>query len=602
MKRLLVLAAALLVAIGALLAALPLLVSSENVRSRILSHVSDLTGREVAFSGNPNVSFSPFLGIEVQDLVIADPYSDEGDTPFLHAEFMQAQLDVLPALFGSIKISEYRLLRPKLNLKTYANGMENWRFQTGGIKRAIDAGSGNTAIREAASFGKFKIVDGILEYEDEISGNSDMLSGMDGVIDWPGTSRPASVEGSAIWRGERVSLTAELENALALFSSGESEVSVRFTSTPLNLVFSGSANMLPDLFLNGELTASTPSLNRLSNLARLELAEFSNFGSVDLRGLLSGTTGDYRLSDAEVSLAGQEANGVLRLSTDEVGVPRIDGTLAFDGFDLTSYFAIPDQNGKPGGASQVSRRIRADLRVSANTMLFHGINLERVAASIYAGGGEWVFDIGDSQAFGGQFIGKVGERFENDSQQLFLQLSGRGVDAGSISTLLAEAPVSISGTADIDLDLRLNEMSADKPFGRMDGVVSLLMEKGNLNGIDFIRLLDKSTAGVSPEVLDFSSGGTPFEELSYKMFLNGGLASISKASFRSGDALIQVFGNADFKTGTLALRAQEVTEAGPEPERLFIGGTFSSPLVALKPGEPKPAPENQEEPAGQVSN
>ena len=139
MKRIIAIVGIVACLIAAGILCLPLFLSSDLVRGRILNHLTSLTGSTVSFRGTPTVSFRPFLGIEISDLIVKDPHSDEPKANLLQVESIKAKLDFLPALIGNIEISKYQLIRPKLNLTRRANGKSSWNFKSGTLKTALDA-------------------------------------------------------------------------------------------------------------------------------------------------------------------------------------------------------------------------------------------------------------------------------------------------------------------------------------------------------------------------------------------------------------------------------------------------------------------------------
>ncbi len=98
--------------------------------------------------------------------------------------------------------------------------------------------------------------------------------------------------------------------------------------------------------------------------------------------------------------------------------------------------------------------------------------------------GNWVFDIGHSEGFGGTLIAKLGERTENGKNHSFLEITARGIDAAEISALLPEKQLGLSGRADINANLR--SRSHESGFGdkSLNGTVDANLKNGEITGID----------------------------------------------------------------------------------------------------------------------
>ena len=594
MKRFITGLLVLLIIAAGIVASLPLLVSSDSVRNAITSSMEELTGRKVAFRGDPEVSFQPFLGVEISDLVIADPHAEPDAAPLLHVENVNAKLDIFPALIGKVQIHSYELVRPRLHLTVHTNGKTNWTFEHGRLQDAISKTdtnrTGDTSVEvQNTQLGEFSIKDGIVEYEDRISDTTENITGINGRFEWPETDGAMMVSGNAIWRGEGVTTKIDIANPLEILSGGLSPLNVEFNSQPLRFNFSGSANMFSDLFVKGSLASSSPSISRLAEVLAIDIGRFQSFDNWSATGQLEASINDMNLSEAEITIGENSGSGVVRLSKNEVGKSKLDGTLAFDAIDASSYFVKAEANSNSGFSTFGSDDLQIDLRISANTLETGIAVLENVAAAINVNNGSWTFDIGESTAFGGSLVGKVGERTEGEKRQAFLEISAKDMDASSISELVGSQLVGVSGTTTFNANLRTNSLD-DGFFTRgLNGSVESRFQDGAITGIDLPALLRAQQGANQQEGIGFrENASTGFSSMSVNFFLNNGIAAVSKSSIQSGDMTIQVIGDADLHKGNLALRAQEISPDGPVDERLFIGGTILDPLVSLKRGPPLP--------------
>lgn len=585
MRRLVILIGVLALALVGLVASLPFLVSTETVRSAILERLTELTGREVSFRGSPKVLFSPFLAIEISDLLISDRSDNPEEDSLLSAERVQAQLEIIPALLGDVSLNKFRLVRPRLNLRVKPDGSTSWQFDKGQLFEAYDSTAKsiedeeNTTRISSTRLGDFTIVDGAILYEDSTAGSTQEVTSINGVINWPQTNTGAQVEGLGIWRGENINFESRFEKPMTLMGGGESALSVTVSSTPINLEFEGMANMFSNLFFSGRLQLSTPSTNRLSEILETRIG---NFGSLSLIGDVEATSSTMRLTEAAVEISENAATGVLSISFDELGDSKINGTLAFDELDFSSLIS-DGQSQTENQISDPERKTSIDLRVSANSINAGFTQLEEVAAIVTADEQGWTLDIGDAKAFGGGLIAKFGESVVEDKKQAFLDAAATDVDAGSLSSLLSETRFTINGTARIDANVRGKDFASLLARQGVSGTIEAKLENANIDGIDLPGLLaslksDESDQGVQ----SLPAGNTNAEEFSISLFLTDSIANIGVASLVSADTKIQLLGSIDVRLGNLALRAQEVTDEGPEPERLFLGGTLKNPLISLQ--------------------
>ena len=419
MKRAIKIAVLALVIVSAIVASLPLLVSSESVRTRILAHLGDLTGREVTFRGEPEVSINPFLGIEISNLVVPDPLAGPDNPALLTVERVRGQLNILPLLVGNVEIGQYQLLRPVLSLRVYGDGQANWKFEQGILHQQLQAASENEGgFQQSARFGKFELSDGTLEYENEISGTTEKITNIDGMFDWPDTTSATQFMGKGVWRGEQIETNVIIEESLKLYSNQNSQVEFSVVSSPLTSTFSGTANLISDLFVSGEVDVQSPSVSRLSQLLGLELGYFRLLGELSAQGKLEATLNEFKLADAEINLSGNTATGVIHITRDEVGSSKVGGTLAFENIDIGSYLAEVSKDSE-ATEIQIDKDTKVDLRISADALQFSNVSLTEVGAAIYINDGNWSFEIGDSLGLGGNLLARLGERTENEKRQRY---------------------------------------------------------------------------------------------------------------------------------------------------------------------------------------
>ena len=587
-----------LMAIAILLAAFiatPFLMSSGTVRDGISYRIEQLTGHEVEFTGDPSLSFSPFLGFEVSDLKLIDSTMPKEASPILTVEKVKAQLDLLPALLGNVEITNYQFLRPKMELRTFRNGTKTWTFKNSLLQEILVSTNENRSIQaensqvnrdiENLNFGNLEIIDGIFSFEDEIAGTNETITSLNGMIIWPHSQDEMSIKGNGIWRGEGITTNATIEAPIEIMSGGESRIEAQLNSQPLTFTFNGNANMLADLFVQGEFEANTPSINRLASILKFDIGRISSSETWSVNGLLEATANNTNISEASFSIGENTATGVIRLSTDEIGKSRLDGTLAFENIDLVNYFNSLGLAESPIGDRPLKNNLEVDLRISSQTLNIAKVEMERVAAAVIIDSEGWTFDIGDASALEGKLIAKIGTRLSSDKQQSFLELKATDIDSESLTELVGEQLVSISGKSNFTVNVRTNQLQEGWINQGLNGTLEAEFKGGNLNGIDLNSLFPADETIDKSNIKAFSEDATTaFDTLNMKVFLNNGIASLSQTALQTGELKLQLIGDINLNKAIMDLQLQEVTEEGPKPERFLIKGSVASPSISLREG------------------
>jgi len=588
MKRLVQITLFLLLIISGLISALPLLLSTETMRERIIAHVANITPGKVSFQSNPSISFNPFLGIEVSDFKVQDALSGDETSNLLTVEKVKAKLDILPALLGQVAISEYQLLRPKLNLKVYTDGKQNWQVQETRFGEILNAYEEQQAkpedeqveISESLSIGSFDIVDGVVEYEDQISGGQHKITGIDGAFNWGSTDGPMSFSGISIWRGEIIDANLNLEEPLKVISNGVSALSLSVESNPLNLTFSGQVNMLAKLFVSGDAEFSTPSVNRFIELLELDAGGYSNMGSVTAAGAIEATPESLTLTNANISIDEDAGQGVLTVSRSEVGDISLDGTLAFEQINADTYLNLSRAEANNEDKQTLKSSFVSDLRLSAKSFVSGALTLTDMAANVSTRGYEWTFDISDALVFDGHVIAQLGERIVEGKYQNFIDINARDVNIDNLTDLLPESHVSLTGKGNVEAMLTTNYNLETSFIERLNGNVILQIESGSIIGLDINSLMQNS--GVEPNnrnSLD-KSDTTPFENLDSEFTLNNGVAYITKTAIKNSESAIKLAGSVNMSNQAWVLRA---ASDGTDSKPVVFGGTISAPLILYTP-------------------
>ena len=618
-KRAIIIFGVLAVFVAALFLMTPMFISSETVKSRILGEVQNLTGRSMTFRGNPTVSFQPFLGIEISDVVIVDPSAAPNSPPFLRIDKLFGKLDTLSAFFGEAEIRKFRFVRPHFNFKSDGNGKANWIFDTGGIRDVLDATVQRRSEGEAsaplpiANFGRFEIVDGIANYEDEISGVMETVTNINGTVIWHDSNSPLSLTIGGIWQGEQLNFTVDAEEPMQLMSGGNSEIAFHMQSAPLDFNFIGEANLISDLHLVGDFDMHSPSANRMSEFLGVTLLEGLVIGELESAGKLEMKPNKAQLTEAAITLDGSRSVGAISISIDEKNTPRLDGTLAFDKIDITKLLEVVSDK-KPGRGDDTDtslRKLSLDMRISSNTVSVYDLTGKDFAAALSVRDGNWALDVGNLALFDGTVTAKIEAQLDTDTPKFSFDITGTDTNFAEVAALLNAKTIQPSGSLNFKLDVTTSGSDRRSFIRNMVGTVDASASDGQINGID-LTLLDAIFSEDSEEkkLISFEEigGRTVFDKADFEFLINrGGIAWILEGKMLGPGHEIALRGKFGLLWGGLAIQAkmrqvEQIVDGqnlNPDAPRktenwnnFIIGGTFGSPLfdpqVDQQPSHPAP--------------
>jgi AsmA protein len=607
MKRVIWGLVALFLAVGGLLAALPMFVSTDLVRASIEKQAVELTGRRISFRDAPRITYRPYLGIEIGNVIFEDLAAGSDMAPLLQMEQLRGRLNIAAALLGRVEVRRFELVRPRFNLQTFADGSVSWAFPEGKIFDALTAareerqqeesGEARRAQKtEPIRLGGFEIIDGTVNYTDQATGDSEAITNINARIAWQNTSAPFTINGNCIHRDEAIEYSLRTDSPMALLSGGASPLVFSLNSGAFNANFRGVANRLADLHLAGKFSFSSPSIRRMSSFFGGDLQPGSTLVGISAEGDLKGTYKQLQLSDAVIAIDGNSGRGVLQLSRSKNGRALINGTLATERLDLAPYLAALRQDAELGKAGlpgmSFLNLFDMDLRISAAQAVAGSVSFAEVAASITVQSSKATLNIGNSVVLGGNVVGKVDlESDDAGATLLDAQVNYSGFDAAAVSNALGANNLSMTGKGNAEIGLKSRGITSKAVVENIWGVVQAVVGPGSIEGVDFLALHQAAASDEGDGSEIAFSGRTAFDKVNAEVAFNRKLAWIRSLQLENTDISARVAGRSALDLGAIALTVTthpngekgqgDDDEAGDDDKtvQLFIGGSMATPLV-----------------------
>lgn len=335
MKRLLITLALLLALAGGAVAALPLLISSDWIRDRIVAELERSTGLTLSLDGPVSLGLWPSLALEADDVGLA-----WGEAPdFALVREVRVGLAVGPLLQGRIALTGLDLIGPEINLLVDADGRRNWVAAPAGADPSAAAGAEGPvpgAETSAASGGAIavsiaavRLTEGRLTYADERSDAFEVAEAIAIDTALSDLAAPVRATGGFTLRGAPVTLDLTLNTPAALrdgrpvglaghLETAFAKVAVDGNLDPAAARFEGRASLE---------SGDVPALARLFGAGEAPVRQVSLDGALTADARRVEATGLRILAD-DVAGSGEIA---LDLSGER---PRVDARLALEAVDL----------------------------------------------------------------------------------------------------------------------------------------------------------------------------------------------------------------------------------------------------------------------------
>lgn len=584
---------ALLVLAILIVAGLPLLASTQIVRDSIAYQMSAWSGYRVRLDEAADIRVWPTFRAVLNGVTLAD-WDETNPHPVLEAERVEIDLSALAALRGEVVFTEMQLIRPVLRL-TQEDGRlhlpqpHSWGRLARSVATArtvIAAQPANPDLAALPSdtvgeveFSQGRVVTGAGENQ------TDVISSLTGVFDWPALNRSASLSATGIWRGESVSLTASSSQPLILLGGGNAPIDLSLEAAPTTASFKGVASISAEGFADGQFSLSAPSFNRLMEWIGVQPLSTTRVGAANMTARVSGSTSRLKFEDASLGLENSTGTGLLDLSFSN-GRPNVIGTLAFDRLDLRALL----NTFSPFPASEQKRTFSPsgfdfDLRFSATSANFGNIELTDVATAAKAKDGFATFDISDATAFGGTVQAGVRAEQAARTNAVEIRVLGEDIEAGQFASALGFKGFAPQALSSFSVVLNGSGTDLDTVLETADGTVALTLGKGSIPGLDLNTFLKLSEEGDFFPLSALGEGSLPIENATVKATLSKGVAEIESAEALSGQYRISVDGLVPVASRGLALYGTLASPDGADsrlktPLMFFVGGTWGAPFVA----------------------
>ena len=550
LKRVAIAVAAMVAVAFVTLIALSFLMPAAAVRDAVAKEIHSVTGLDPVLRGDFSVSLFPSGTVSFHNVLLGNDRTGE---PAVAADELTARLRYFPLLAGRIEIADVTLVRPTINVTFLPGGRSNWSGLIGSLARALAPDPDRSA-----SFSEIGIHDGTIVVRDAEKDYVQRLSDVDFQVAWPSISRSFGANGHFAWHGETVEASLTLSDFLAALSGEHSGIKMRLASAPLNLAFDGAESSQPTLKVEGTLGVDAPSLRDAVLWTNKSKIPFGGFGRFALRAQSTVSEGIVSLSNVNVELDGNTAEGALTLSSGDFRM--VQGTLAVDALDLTPYvsgirlLAANQHNWDqlPITLDGIAD-LNLDLRLSAASIKVAQARLGRTAIAANMRGGKLDITVGESQAFSGVVKGSIGLAIANDGVETTSHLQFVDVDLESCLGQLFGVQ-KLAGRGNMALNVDGSGDSVMALTSTLNGTASLNAHGGALVGINVEQLLRRLERRPLSGAGDFRSGRTPFDDLAISLKIDQGMVSVDDMHIDGPTVRLAVAGQASVPMRDLDLK------------------------------------------------
>ena len=573
-----VLLAAIAVGAGVLTTA-GYLISPDTVRRQVLSEIRAVTGLNPILRGQTTVTLFPSGSVSFGDVVLGD-----AKKPALTAERLTARLRFFPLLVGRVEIANVSLERPTIAVELEKDGRSNWS----GLIEAL-ARSQKPNAQRAAAFSEMRIKNGTVTVRNKAKEFSETFDAVAFSLAWPSISKSFGATGHLVWHSEPLDVTATLGDFAAALAGKRTGVKLRIAGNPMKVAFEGAVSVKPSIQIEGTLAADAASLHDALVWGGQKPMPGGGFGRFAIKAETKVVGGTISLSNVNVELDGNTAEGVLTFATD--GRQTLQGTLASDTLDLTPYVStvrLLTANQREWNSGHITldglSGTDFDLRLSAAKVVLADAKLGRTAIGANLRNGHLTVTIGEAQAYGGVIKGSVALATFDAGVDVKSQLHFTDVDLESCLGQLFGLH-RLEGTGDITFAVEGTGESVLAVTHTLNGTATLTGRSGVIAGFDVEQLLRRLERRPLSGGGDFRTGRTPYDKIAVALKIAHGKVSVEDVKMSGPAVQLALAGSASIPsreldlTGTAALVTPPKTGAAPFALPFIVQGSWDDPIM-----------------------
>ena len=533
-------------------------------------------------------SFSalPWPSVRIQDARLDDAYG----VNLLSAPAARLNLSLIELLHGRFIPKRAILVSPTVTVD-----LERPPF-AGAVGGS--AGPANVA-RALAPLTSLSLSNGVLRLVSAKRGVDTVIDNVQGRFDGLAIGDQLRFNLSAVWRNTPIAVAGALNDPEATAKGAPSPMVLALDSPLAKLAFGGSLALGDQPSVDGDLTASVPSIAALASFLKAQLPPVFAANGIAITAKVNGGPNALTLGDATLTSAGQTLEGALAIG-DAGGRPTVSGTLAAETLALQPLLGPPERifdrsggwSAKPFAFAPL-RSFDLDLRLSAAHLDVYGLPLADAAASLILTDGKLNMTLIEATAYGGRL---QGEATADVGQDLKMSARGELVDADLGAAIADFGQTAATGTGGARFAVEASGASPAAAIASLTGTASLEAADGSILGVNLEEALRRSRRRPIDVERDIRLGGTAFDKIDVSLAMNDGRAQVQRGAMTSHGVTADLSGLIDLvaQSLTLHVNAMQTDAAGEESQdaahlTLDIAGPWSAPTIrAIGDGPTEP--------------
>lgn len=583
----------------------PLFLTDAVLHDKIERALYENTGFRIKIAGEAKLYFRPMPGVQLDDVTVY-PAGGTDPEPVMVAKSVSATVDLISTLLGSPSLSKVFLQNAQLHFSSDANGHTNLEPRPPSGKaddsaaKALPAPAPTDTVTDANPPQEEPAFKDDFPIKEIAFANSSLdvfedgeltilLQNASGNVRWPGMMEKLSLNITTDFRGKTLTVKGESKEAGKLVQGGLGQLSFSVRSDFLNADFSGVGNLEAPTYLDGSFKLSSGAVPDLFEWLGDPVHASVPIRSIDVASKLKTSGSTLTLDSLQLSVDKVPATGAIEIALPPGGTPSLAGTLAFETFDIYGFLSTftPIPVGPNGKDKQINtaflRRLKLDLRLSADKATYGPINLTGMAASARIEDHFASFDIAASRFANSS----VTARLTLDERNLPQRTGSLRLDTGKIDLAVLAKALNITGPLPEARGNISAELSANLPFwaaapSDISGMMKVATGPGKIQNLNLDMFRSRAASNEFFNISDVADGAMSYQKLTLDTKIKNGLVEVENAEIIGEKNKLSLKGIIPYRNQSLALTGTlSSTDDAPDNVYFFAGGAW--PDIVITP-------------------
>ena len=461
-------------------------------RSTIADQVKQATGRELKIAGTLDVGLSLTPTVAVDDVTFAN--AAWGSRPEMATiKRFETELQLIPLIFGDIKVNRVVLKGADILLETDAKGQANWNFGPAGAAAQGETAPSNGAAGNLPLVNKITFEDVTITYKDGVAKKTQTVAFQKFSAEMADAVSQIALEIVANLNGNPISANGTIGSLSGIVANQPMPIDLKGQGG--GATFAAKGTIEQPAAGKGVAIALTAEGNSLADMTPLTGSPMPPLGPYSFSGNLSDAKGGYQVAGMQMKMGGSDIAGDASISLSGA-TPKIVAKLSSSLLDAKDFGIKPAPAEAEAPAAKSSdgrifpddplpfdllKAVDAKIDFTGQKVIREPVTFDGLAVALNLAGGKLTIGKIDAGVTGGK-LGLSGV-IDGSAKQpaVALKLTSRGIEAGTLMNTLGQSAILSGGKMDTDIDVKGAGNSVRQIMAGLNGKFGMQMGSGKIN-------------------------------------------------------------------------------------------------------------------------